>query len=221
MQLKLALMKTPVLSFTNYSKPFLLEMYTSKDGLDAVLLQKGTDGKYHPIAYRSKALTKSERNYHSSKLEFLALKWAIIEHFKEYLQYAAEPFLIRTDKNPLMYMMTTPNLDATGHQWVGALTNYNFNIEYLKGCDNSAADVLSKMTECLEDDDVKCLLDSITIRAANQADLHNPLMQQADIEHNICVNAVRLTNNGPKGEINVVAWAQAQCKDPELEIAIR
>ena len=62
--------------------------------------------------------------------------------------------------------MTTPNLDATGHRWVGALTNYNFNIEYLKGHDNSATDFLSRMTEYLEDD-VKCLLDDITIGAAN------------------------------------------------------
>ena len=73
-------MKAPLLSFADYSKPFLLEMDASKDGLGAVLLQKGTNGKYHPIAYGRKALTKSERNYHSSKLEFLALKWAVTEH---------------------------------------------------------------------------------------------------------------------------------------------
>ena len=46
-------------------------------------------------------------------------------------------------------------------------------------------------------------------------------MQQAEIENNICVNAVRLTNTGPKGKINVVDWAQAQHEDPELEITIR
>ena len=33
------------------------------------------------------------KNYHSTKLEFLALKWAITEHFKEYLLY--QPFLVR------------------------------------------------------------------------------------------------------------------------------
>ena len=32
-----------------------------------------------------------KKNYHSTKLEFLALKWAITEHFKEYLLY--QPFL--------------------------------------------------------------------------------------------------------------------------------
>ena len=184
-QLKLALMKVPILAFADYSKPFLLETDASKDGLGAVLLQKGVNGKYHPIAYGSKALTKSEKNYHSSKLEFLALKWAVTKHFREYLQYSSEPFLIRTDNNPLTYVVTTPNLDATGHQWVGTLTNYNFNIECLKGCDNSTADILSRMTEHLEDDDVKCLLDGVTIGAANQAELHNPLVQQAEVEDNI------------------------------------
>ena len=167
-QLKLALMKAPVLSFADYSKPFLLETDASKDGLGMVLLQKGQPMEsITPLLMEAKPSLNTEKNYHSSKLEFLALKWAVTEHFREYLQYTAEPFLIRTDKNPLTYVMTTPNLDATGHRWVGALTNYSFNIEYLKGCDNSTADVLSRMTECLEDDDVKCLLDGITIGAAN------------------------------------------------------
>ena len=59
------------------------------------------------------------------------------------------------------------------------------------------------MTEQLGDDDVKCLLDSINIGAANQAELHNPLMQQAEIEDNIRINVARLTNTntGPKGRL--------------------
>ena len=54
-----------------------------------------------------------------------------MEHFKEYLLY--QPFLVRTDNNPLTYIMTTPNLDTTGHQWVGALAKFNFQLEYQKG----------------------------------------------------------------------------------------
>ena len=72
-----------------------------------------------------------EKNYHPTKLEFLALKWAITEHFKEHLLY--QPFLVKTDNNPLTYIMTTPSLDATGHQWVGALVKLNFQLEYQKG----------------------------------------------------------------------------------------
>ena len=103
----------------------------SKEGLGAVLSQKQADGHYHPVAYGSQALTAHEKNYHSTKLEFLALKWAIMEHFKEYLLY--QPFLDKTDNNPLTYIMTTTNLDATGHRWVGALAKFNFQLEYQKG----------------------------------------------------------------------------------------
>ena len=54
-----------------------------------------------------------ERNYHSTKLVYLVLKWAVTEHFKEYFPH--QPFLVRTDNNPLTYIMTTPNFNATGH----------------------------------------------------------------------------------------------------------
>ena len=78
-----------------------------------VLSQKEADGHYHPVAYGSWALTAHEMKYHSTKLQFLVLKWAIMEHFKEYLLY--QPFLDRTDNNCLTYIMTIPNLDAMGH----------------------------------------------------------------------------------------------------------
>ena len=111
--LKQACMNSPVLVFADYIKDFLLKTDASKDGLGAVLSQKQEDGWFHLVAYGSQALTKHEKNYHSTKLEFLALKWAIMEHFKEYLLY--QPFLVKTDNNLLTYIMTTPNLDATGH----------------------------------------------------------------------------------------------------------
>ena len=68
------------------------------------------DGWVMPPSCRT--LMAHEKNYHSTKLEFLALKWPVTEHFKEYLPY--QPFLVKTDKNPLTYIMMTPNLDATG-----------------------------------------------------------------------------------------------------------
>ena len=85
--LKQVCMNSPVLAFTDYTKDFLLMTDASKEGLGAVLSQKQADGRFHPVAYGSQALTAHEKNYHSTKLEFLALKWAIMEHFKEYLLY--------------------------------------------------------------------------------------------------------------------------------------
>ena len=129
--IKMSLHDSPVLAFANYTKDFLLKTDASKEGLGVVLSQKQADGHYHLVTYGSQALTAHEKNYHSTKLEFLALKWTIMEHFKEYLLY--QPFLVKTDNNPLTYIMTTPNLDTTGHQWVGALVKFNFQLEYQKG----------------------------------------------------------------------------------------
>ena len=143
-------MTTPALAFANSTKRFQLETDASKDGLGAVLSQKQLDGQYHPVAFGSSTLMPYEKNYHSMKLEFLALKWVAMEHFKEYLPY--QPFLVKTDNNPLTYIMMTPNLDATGHQWVGALVRFNFQLEYQKGHDNTAVDVLSWVTTHLNPD---------------------------------------------------------------------
>ena len=124
--LKQAHMTMTILVFTDYAKPFLLETDAFKDGLGTVLLQKHVDGQYHPMTYGSRSLMPHKKNYHSTKLKFLALKWAVTEHFKEYLPY--QPFVVQTDNNSFMYM-STPNLDAMGHQWVSALTLFNFELE--------------------------------------------------------------------------------------------
>ena len=60
-------------------------MDASGKGLGAVLSQKQFDGRYHPIAYASHIMTETEQRYHSNKQVFLALKWAVIEQFHEYL----------------------------------------------------------------------------------------------------------------------------------------
>ena len=111
--LKGKVQSAPVLVFPNFNKPFLLETDASKEGLGAVLSQNQSNGWYHPIAFGSHSLTPAEKNYHSSKLEFLVLKWSVTEHFKEYLMYA--PFVVRTNNNPLTYVLTMPNLDTMRH----------------------------------------------------------------------------------------------------------
>ena len=176
--LKQACMNSPVLAFADYTKDFLLEMDTSKEGLGEVLSQKQEDGQFHLVAYGSWALTMHEKNYHSTKLEFLALKWAITEHFKEYLLY--QPFLVKTNNNPLTYIMSTPNLDATGHCWVSALAKYDFQLEYQKGRDNAAADALSRVTTRLQPEAVQAVLEGAAIGTSQQAERES----RAVIENN-------------------------------------
>ena len=111
--LKGKVQSAPILVFPDFDKPFLLEIDVSKEGLGVVLSQKQSDGHYHLVAFGSCSLTPSEKNFHSSKLEFLTLKWSITEHFKEYLAYS--PFVVWTDNNPLTYVLMIPNLDAMRH----------------------------------------------------------------------------------------------------------
>ena len=82
----------PVLAFADLKRLLLLETDVSKYGLGAVLQQVQENRKYNLVVYASHTLCESEANYHSSKLEFLALKWAVTEQFKEYLMY--KPFTV-------------------------------------------------------------------------------------------------------------------------------
>ena len=210
--LKWACMSSPILAFANYTKDFLLKTDTSKEGLGVVLSQKQADRHYHPVAYGSWALTSHEKNYHSTKLEFLALKWAITEHIKEYLVY--QPFLVKIDNNPLMYIMTTPNLDTTGHQWVGALAKFNFQLEYQKGQDNTVADALSQITTRLGLEAVQSILDGTTIGATQRAEGEDPAMVEGDQEKE---REVWVTAGQILVEMHVTNWAKAQKEDPELD----
>ena len=121
-----------------------------------------------------------------------------------------QPFLVKTDNNPLMYIMSTPNLDATGHQWVGALARFNFQLEYQKGQDNMVADTLSHITTHLGPNAMQSILDGVTLGTAHRAEGHNPTVVEGDhnVEKEVCVTAEQV-----KVEIQVTDWAAVQKED--------
>ncbi|XP_041963296.1 uncharacterized protein LOC121720890 [Alosa sapidissima] len=131
----------PVLAFGDPSKPYILHVDASFEGLGAVLNQQYPEG-LRPVAFASRKLSNAERNYPVHQLEFLALKWAIVDKFHDYL-YGAR-FTVRTDNNPLTYVLTSAKLNATGHRWLAALSTYEFGIQYRPGRENIDADSLSR-----------------------------------------------------------------------------
>ena len=139
--LKTTLTNPPILGFPDFEQPFQLEVDASGTGLGAVLSQT-QGGTKRIIAYASKSLTPSEKKYPAHKLEFLALKWAVVDKFREYL--LGRRFHVLTDNNPLLYVTSSAKLDATGQRWVSALADFDFSVEYRSGRTNAAADALSR-----------------------------------------------------------------------------
>ena len=133
-----------VIAYPDFDLPFFINCDASNHGLGAVLYQH-QGGKDRVICYASRTLSNAEKNYHfhSGKLEFLALKWAITDRFSDYLRWG-QPFTVFTDNNPLTYVLTTAKLNSIGMRWVNELADYNFSIKYRRGKENIDADSLSR-----------------------------------------------------------------------------
>ena len=136
----------PILAYPDFSRDFVLHTDASQDGLGAVLYQEDEEGKLRVVGYGSLTLTPAEKGYHmhARKLEFLALKWSICDHFRDYLYYAPH-FTVFTDNNPLTYVLSTAKLNATGYRWIAELADFHFKIRYRPGHCNIDADALSRL----------------------------------------------------------------------------
>ena len=64
--------------------------------------------------------------------------------------------------------MMMPNLDATGHHWVGALASFQFELEYQKGADNGAVDALSLISHSQQT--IQSLLEGAIVGAADRGE---------------------------------------------------
>ena len=196
--LKERLMNPPVLAYADYHLPFKLHTDASTTGLEAVLYQQ-QDGQDRVVAYASRSLKTSEKNYPAHKLEFLALKWAITEKFHDYLYGAT--FDVITDNNPLTYVFTTAKLDATGQRWLAELSNYNCSISYRSGKQNADADGLSRRkceTETTIFPDVlKVICNTLTAEQVPFSDIlthrDEDLTSEADDDQEVSSEALRGT----------------------------
>ena len=213
--LKQACMTALVLAFADYTKPFLLETDVSKDGLGAVLSEKQADGQYHPVAYGSRALMTHEKKLPFDKAWVLAQKWVVTEHFKEYL--LCQPFLVKTDNNPLTYIMMTPYINVTSHQWVRALVQFNFKLEYQRGHDKTVADVLSRVTTWLDPDAVRSILDRVALGAVHWAEVHDPTVVEGGLS---LKQELHVTTGHGLVQMHVTNWAEAQRVDPVLSAVL-
>lgn len=110
------------------------------------MLAQVQDSEERIVAYASRSLHPTERNdanYSSFKLELLALKWAIMEKFRDYLM--GSKCIVFTDINPVAHLQTA-RLGAMEQRWVAQLASYDFKMKYRSGRENSNADALSRIS---------------------------------------------------------------------------
>lgn len=132
----------PLIAYPDFTKPFILHTDASARGSIYALYQYKND-ELRVLGYGSHTFIGAESKNHSSKPDFLILKWAICEHFIDYLYYSGH-FQVFTGYNPVVYLKWTCKASATGQQWVNELADYIHTINYKPVPQNKVADRLSR-----------------------------------------------------------------------------
>ncbi|XP_071499059.1 uncharacterized protein [Diadema antillarum] len=140
-KLKECLANPPVLRLPDFEKTFMLKVDASDSGLGAVLMQEH-DGDEFPLAYASKKLLPREQRYSTVEKECLAIVWAV-RKFDYYL--FGRVFEIHTDHKPLTYLQTKRSINKRIMRWSMCLQEYRFRLVSIKGSENRAADLMSRL----------------------------------------------------------------------------
>ena len=112
--LKHALTHVPVLSFSDYQLPCLVETDVSSFGVCAILIQSFGGKRSHVIAYASRVLIDVESRYSVTYVEALAVVWGF-KHFKEIIY--GYPITVYTDHTAVTNIFKSKNLEKRVARW--------------------------------------------------------------------------------------------------------
>ena len=150
-QLKCDVASTPVLNFYSCEAPVTVSVDASAYGLGACLLQGGK-----PVAYASRSLTASEKNYGQIEKEMLAIQWGCTK-FHDYI-YGLESVTVETDHKPIEALYRKPLSAAPPRiqRMQLKLQKYALKVFWKKGTELVMADSLSRapVVSCDDNSDV-------------------------------------------------------------------
>ena len=141
--LKAALCTAPVLKYPDFSPgagEFVLDVDCSGSKMGAVLLQRHGDDE-RAVAFDSKSLSKSQRQYSVTKKELLAAV-TFVQQFRHYL--LGRKFTLRTDHASLQWLVNFRNPDGLLARWLEILGEFKFEIVHRPGRLHQAPDALSR-----------------------------------------------------------------------------
>ena len=116
----------------------------SSFGLGAVLLQQSSKESWNPVAYASRLMTETERQYAQIEKEALAVAWSY-EKFRDYI--LGRCFEIETDHKPLIPLLSNKRLDGLPPRVLRfrlRRDRFDFTIRHVPGKLLYTADTLSR-----------------------------------------------------------------------------
>jgi len=138
--LKRALIDVTSLAFPCPDRPCVLDTDASDVAIGAVLSQN-IDVVERPIAFFSRVLNPTQRNYCTTRRELLAVICAL-QHFRHYL--LNQKVTLRTDHYSLMWLKTFKRPEGILARWVETLAEFDVDIEHHPGRLHNNVDGVSR-----------------------------------------------------------------------------
>ena len=139
------LTEEPCLAHYAKDRENIVTTNASKTGLGITLWQKQSDGETKPIAFDSRYLNDSKKNYSIGELELLAVVWGL-EKFRFYL-YGKKVFLY-TDHQALEPLIKrnrcNRQYNARLTRWLDRLAHFDIAIQHIAGSNLKLTDCLSR-----------------------------------------------------------------------------
>ena len=141
------LTSSSVLAHYDPDLPIRLAADASAYGIGAVLSHVLPTGEEKPVAFVSRTLSSSEKNYAQIEKEALALVFGV-KRFHQYLY--GRKFTLLTDHRPLTTILgpkkgIPPIAAARLQRWAVQLAAYTYDIEFKSTHDHGNADALSRL----------------------------------------------------------------------------
>jgi len=142
-QLKMVFTSRPLLVAPDLDKEFRVEADASNFAMRGVLSIKCEDNKWRLVAYISKSLNETERNYEIHDKEMLAIIQCL-KAWRHFLEGTRSKFKVWTDHKNLEYFMSNQKLNHRQVQWALYLSRFDFVLKHISGSKMGKADGLSK-----------------------------------------------------------------------------
>jgi len=104
---------------------------------------KYSDEKWRPVAFISKSLSDTERNYEIHDKEMLAVV-RCLEAWRHFLEGTTRKFEIWTDYKNLEYFMKAQKLNRRQARWALYLSRFDFALKHVPGSKMGKANSLSR-----------------------------------------------------------------------------